>query len=262
VAGDWDQVREIYVKAGENGIGNRMREIRDFYETDADCLWITFGQGRLWWAFASPEVELMPDGARRRRTLAPWSCLDAAGEVLAMAGLSTRLTQTASYQMTICTVAAEAYLLRRVNAQPDSIADRLDGLTAELRELVAEMIADLHWRDFETLIDLIFTRGGWRRVTPVGGSSQADSDIILEQPVTGERAFVQIKSKATQATLRDYRARFEAYPDMHRFYFACHSPNGRLTTLEDDRAEVWLAPQIAARAIEGGLVEWLMEKRR
>jgi hypothetical protein len=26
-----------------------------------------------------------------------------------------------------------------------------------------ELIAPLHWKDFDTLVDLIFTRGGWHR---------------------------------------------------------------------------------------------------
>lgn len=57
------------------------------------------------------------------------------------------------------------------------------------------MIASLHWADFETLVDLMFARMGWQRVSRVGGS-QKDTDLVLIQPATGEAAFVQVKSKA------------------------------------------------------------------
>jgi len=40
------------------------------------------------------------------------------------------------------------------------------------------------------------------------GETLADVDLIMEEPTTGERAFVQVKSKATQAILDDYLDRF------------------------------------------------------
>ena len=133
---------------------------------------------------------------------------------------------------------------------------------ADLTTAVGAVIADLHWRDFEVLVDLIFSRSGWRRVGAVGGSGQADSDLILQQAVTGERAFVQVKSKATPATLRDYQARFEEYPNMDRFFFACHTPRGPLEAPKDPRSYLWLRPELAAQAVDAGLVEWLLARRR
>ena len=221
--------RGIYEAAGRATITDDLREIRDFYEQPAECLWITFGRGRLWWAYSDPHVRLRDDGVRERATLAPWSCLDAQGRELRINDLSTSLTQTAAYRRTICSVTAlETYLLRRLNAEADAQVERVEGLMADLTTAVGTVIADLHWRDFEVLVDLIFARSGWRRVAAVGGSGQADSDLILQQAVTGERAFVQVKSKATPATLRDYQARFEDYPNMDRFFFACHTPRGPL----------------------------------
>ncbi|MBX3482409.1 restriction endonuclease [Phenylobacterium sp.] len=260
--GDWDTARRLYGDDDRAQIGNDLREIRDFYKQPTDCLWITFGQGRLWWAFAEAEVTMRADGVRVRKTLKPWSCQDRAGRELLISDLSTSLTQTASYRRTICSVAAEAYLLRRLNAEADPLVERAEGLTADLTAVAGEMIAGLHWRDFEVLVDLIFSRSGWRRIAAVGGSGQPDSDLILQQAVTGERAFVQIKSKATAATLRDYLARFEAYPDMDRFFFACHSPAGRLEGPVDARVRLWLRPELAAQAMEAGLTGWLMDKRR
>jgi len=261
VAGDWDSARQVYIDAGEASIADRLRELRAFYEAGVDDLWITFGRGRLWWAFAAPGVAQDAAGARVRATIGGWSDRDVAGRVLRVDALSTSLTQTAAYQRTICTVSARDYLLRILNAQPDTLASRTSNLLADLTGAVGEMIADLHWRDFEVLVDLIFAHGGWRRISAVGGSGQADSDLILQQPVTGERAFVQIKSKATPSTLRDYIGKFETYPQMDRFIFACHSPGAGLTAPADPRLQLWLRPELASRAVRAGLVDWLLARR-
>lgn len=260
-AGDWNRAAAIYRDAGETGITDRLRELRAFYETGGDDLWITFGRGRLWWGFAAPGVTLSLDGGRTRQLIGGWSDIDAAGQILSIASLSTSLTQTAAYQRTICTVGAAPYLLRRLNAEPDALALNTRAHLADLTNAVGEMIADLHWRDFEVLVDLMLSYGGWRRIAAVGGSGQADSDLILEQPITGERAFVQIKSKATPATLRHYVEKFDTYPGMDRFIFACHTPSARLSPPDDPRLALWLRPELAGRVVSAGLTDWLLARR-
>lgn len=261
VLGDWGRAREMYADAGEAHASDRLRELRAFYEADSNDLWITFARGRLWWAFAAPGVELADDGTRVRRTISGWSDRDVAGEILRADTLSTSLTQTAAYQRTICNVGARDYLLRKLNAAPDRLATRTASMLTDLTDTVGEMIAELHWRDFEVLIDLMFSHGGWRRIAAVGGSGQADSDLILEQPVTGERAFVQIKSKATPAMLKDYVGKFEAYPGVDRFIFACHSPSAALAPPDNPRLTLWLRSDLAARVVSSGLTHWVLARR-
>ena len=58
VQGDWEAVTRFLTEAGRS-LGKArdgVREIRDFYTLGSDCLWITFAEGHLWWAFAEPEV--------------------------------------------------------------------------------------------------------------------------------------------------------------------------------------------------------------
>ena len=74
------------------------REIRDFYTLGPDCLWITFADGHLWWAFAETEVVwLGPEedsrGARMRMTVDGWHKVNIKGEPLRTDHLSTKLTQ-------------------------------------------------------------------------------------------------------------------------------------------------------------------------
>ena len=57
--GDWEKVTRFLVDTDGRSLGkarDATREIREFYTLGADCLWITFADGHLWWAFADPEV--------------------------------------------------------------------------------------------------------------------------------------------------------------------------------------------------------------
>ena len=89
--------------------------------------------------------------------------------------------------MTICAVKQVNYLLARIRGEVDPLRTMAVSLIKDQRDLASQMICRLDWRDFETLIDLIFARGGWQRQSAVGGN-QADVDIVLTQPTTNEIA--------------------------------------------------------------------------
>jgi hypothetical protein len=261
-ARNWAAARQVYIQH-KKAPGDALRELQAFYELDETCLWITFHNGRLRWAFAAPLVEPEGEGSRIRRTLAPWSCKSIQGLDLGVHNLSTRLTQVAGYRRTICSVAAQDELLRRLNGEEDALAKKAQAAMTALTDVAAELIADLHQADFETLVDLIFSRSGWRRVGAVGGSNQAGSDIILEQALTGERAFVQIKSRADQKAFLEYLEIYRQWPGVDRFFFVCHTPQGRLEASPgDDRVQIWKGPALAVQATKAGLIGWIFERRR
>lgn len=119
--GDWQEAARQLTAAGRSpsGVTQGLRELREFYEQDDRCLWITFANGHLWWAFADAEVVAIADpqehGPRRyRRTLNGWHRASLTGEPLAIRSLSSSLTRVAGYRMTICAVEREDYLLRRI----------------------------------------------------------------------------------------------------------------------------------------------------
>jgi hypothetical protein len=131
-------------------------EIKDFYELGEDCLWITFADGHLWWAFAHPEVQWMWDGTddrppRKRETLDGWHNTDIFGKPLRFAALSSKLTQVANFQGTICKVAGEDYLLRRINGIEEPVVVRANEARKVMMAVAVEMIRGLHWGDFERL---------------------------------------------------------------------------------------------------------------
>ena len=266
IQGDWDAVVQHRIDRGRSPAKAKdgMREIRDFYTLGANCLWITFAEGHLWWAFAEPEVvwlgaEENGHGARMRKTVDGWHKANIKGEPLRTNQLSTKLTQVAAYRQTICRVKEVDYLVRRINDVDEPVVARARKARQVVVTVASEMIVGLHWADFETLVDLIFARSGWQRISRVGGS-QKDVDLILEQPTTGEKACVQVKSKAGQAVLDNYVDRFRRRGVNERWFFVCHSPKGTLSADGDARLHVWAGDRLADTAVRAGLFDWLTER--
>lgn len=241
------------------------RQVLDFYKLGAACLWITFARGYLWWAFAKPGVTWLggpfdKHGERVRKTIGVWRNSDLNGVPLRVNSLSTRLTQVAGYRRTICSVGAKDYLLRRINGTVEPLVQKGNKARSLMLDVMTEAIEALHWQDFETLIDVIFARSGWHRASAVGGK-QAVVDMVLEQPTTGERAAIQVKSRSSQTTLNVFIERADAGGPYDRLFFACHSPIGSLAAPpERSDIHVWSGRQLAATALRTGLSDWILEK--
>lgn len=264
--GDWDRVRKDLIAMGrrKGGIGQGLRELKEFYELGEDTLWFTIADGHLWWTFADAGV-IEGKGAdtsapaRFRRTRDGWRSTSLTGTPLTLRSLSSALTSTANYQMTICAVKQTDYLLRRIRGEAEPLRAKAEALTAQLLGLVSEMVCQLDWRDFETRIDLVFARGGWERVSPLGGT-QADVDLILRQPITGETAWVQIKSRSSQREFEDYLGRFERDGSCDRCFFVYHSAAHPIMQPPASNVHVWSADQIASAALDAGLTRWLSDR--
>ena len=243
---------------------NHARQIFDFYNMDETCLWITFEADHLWWTRATKNVVWLGDqqgkyGARLRHCIGAWSNRDLQGNELVASKLSTRLTTVAAFRMTLCDVKAKDYLLRRIAGVEEPLVAKANELRAQLLPLITEAITSLHWADFETLVDLVFARSGWNRSSALGGTVK-DIDLELENPVTAERAFVQVKSTADQSVLDDYIERFDQAGTCQRMFFVCHSPRGELTARDRNDVLVWKPDSFATAVMRSGLQDWVFEK--
>lgn len=258
--GDWEAVRSSWDDLSASKASDFLREVRDFYELGSDCLWITFHRGRMWWAFAEAEVvefdapsEVI--GTRYRRVIGAWRSKSVSGKPLILNDISTRLSKTAAYRQTLCRIEAADYAVRLINDEASPEARQAEAARARFVETLLPLIRSLHENDFELLVDLIFNRLGWVRISGIGGA-QKDFDLILEQPATKARALVQIKSAADQAIIEDYEARLAEQPADHAFLI-CHSPAGQL---KSDTLMIWSGADVADRVMEAGLTEWLIRK--
>jgi hypothetical protein len=263
--GDREEIRRFYLAQGRTaGVATGFaREVLDFYFLPSSTLWITFARDRLWWCFSDPEVVPLEksgyNGARMRRTIDGWHGCDCLGRELHVNTLSTRLTKTAAFRATICKVDSRDYLLRRLNGDEDPAVNTIRRAQQTLLRSIEELVAGLHWRDFEVLADLVFARLGWQRVS-VLGETMADVDIVLEQPITREKGVVQVKSRAGQAELDAFTGAARAM-GCARAWFVVHTPTTALPS-PNSTIEVWSRQQIAKVVQQAGLVEWLIDRFR
>ena len=262
--GDWNAADARYREQIKDKAAatSALRELKEFFTLDAGTLWITFAQDRMWWAFSAP-AEAAPgplaDGAPTafRRTLAPWQSCDITGRPLQQADLSTKLTRLAGYRRSLCTVEHADYALRRINGETEPGVVLVEQQRAGLIAAVAGLIQSLHWRDFEVLAELIFTSSGWRRISPLGGTMK-DLDMLLEQPLTGERIGVQVKSSIDQSTANRCFAAFAQSLAADRFFLVHHTGKASLTAAEQGRPfTLWGCEELAARAVDAGLTGWI-----
>lgn len=266
LTGDRQKIKEHQVELGRDPrtATEDAREVTDFYQLGADCLWVTFAQDHLWWTFAEPKVTWLGagegHGERIRTSIGGWRNTDINGVPLRMDSLSTKLTKVAGYRRTICAIEAEDYLLRRINGVVEPLVLESNQARDALVGILSEAIKTLSWPDFETLVDMTFARSGWHRASPLG-ETQKLVDLVVEQPTTGERGAVQVKSAAGQKQLEKFINAADETGLFDRLFFACHSPRGTLVVPEDrDDVHVWVDEELARTALRLGLADWIIEK--
>jgi hypothetical protein len=259
-AGRWEDLTDSFIAEGKDkGTATRFtNETRLFFEDDGSTLWITFIGECLNWGFLdSAAPKRHPDDRGVWRKVANgWKQADLKGEPLTKDRLSGALTKLAAYRGTSCKVDVSDYVIRRINGQRVPAVERAVGLLADLRWSVLELMRLLGPRDFETLVDLVFSTSGWRRQGVVG-KTQKTLDLDLMLPSTGERAFVQVKSKTTSAELAEYVAQLDELGPYDRMFYVYHSGEAETT---DDRVIVISPEKLAELVLDAGLTTWLIRK--
>jgi len=171
---------------------------------------------------APPKAHKSGDGVWRA-VAGGWRGTDVKGSPLSKDRLSGALTKLAAYQGTSCDVGAAEYVVRRINGQIVPEVERALAGSQEMGQAILGMMRLLTPKDFELLVDLVFTTSGWRRVGVVG-KTQDTVDLDLVLPSTRERAFVQVKSETTSRELAAYVARLDERADLYsRMFYVYHS---------------------------------------
>ena len=221
-------------------------------------LWITFMGERFMWGGLEPHsAERHPDGEGVFRTVkGGWKDEDIYGEKLRKDNLAGALTKLAAFRGTSCNVDVQDYVLRRINGHKVPEVECAIAALATMTTATLGMIRLLGPKDFEILVDLVFSISGWRRQGVIG-KTQKTLDLDLLLPSTGERAFVQVKSRTTSAELADYVDRIDSRDTYARMFFVYHT--GKAET--DDSRVVVIGPErLAEMTIEAGLTGWLIRK--
>jgi hypothetical protein len=231
--------------------------MRHLFDDDGSTLWITFVGERMYWGAlepSPPEPDPSLDGVYRT-IRGGWRCEDLNREPLTKDRLSGALTKVTSYQGASCAVDVGSYVLRRVKGMKTLEVERALLASKEMKASLLDLMKLLGPRDFELLVDLVFTTSGWRRVGVVGGVQKTlDLDLVL--PSTGERAFVQVKSKTNSSELAEYVARFED-ESYDRMFYVFHS--GEAET-DNERITIIGPDKLADLVMDAGLTSWLIRK--
>lgn len=260
--GEWNTLEQYWRALKRPAEATKIvSQTKDFYTLGADALWITFYNRKLYWCFADAAVtEVEPGGSRLRKAIGGWRCDDAAGNPLYVDSLSGRLTKVQGFRGTICNVRERDYLLARLNgAVLMDVQDAASKLES-LKESVAPIIQRLHWKDFELLVDLILTRAGWQRLSPLG-KTEKSIDLEMLLPVTGRRAFVQVKSSSTLQELKDYTEQYNAMDQYEEMLYVVHTADSSLREYAKQQEVTFLGlEEVASLAVDSGLTQWLIEK--
>ena len=180
------------------------------------------------------------------------------GQPLSKDRLAGSLTKLVGYRGTSCRVDVAEYVRRRVNGDTlPTVRDAEDSL-AQLKRSIVPLMQLLESKDFELLVDLIFSTSGWRRTGPVG-KAQKTIDFAIELPSTNERAFVQVKSKTTQVELDSYLKQFTEMDDYNKMFFAFHTQTGDIRC-DDERVQLLGSNKLAEMIVEAGLTTWIIRK--
>lgn len=216
----------------------------------------------MWWCFAeidvrpTSEIDADATGSRYRKAINGWTDRDRKGKTLWTNALRGSLTTTASFRGTICRGKELDYLLRRLNGEETSATEAVRAAQLKLIGLLTPLIRGLHWKDFELLVELVMTQGGWRRVSATGGT-QHTTDLELELPFTGERALVQVKASLDESTAERITADLIDAAGDAWVFIAYHT--GELSI--DRKSVTLIGPEaLAKHVVDLGLTTWATAK--
>lgn len=263
-AGNWTAIRKRLSKehSHKGTITTDTRRLRDIVDSVPGDVWVTFHDSLLWWCRPSTDA-VGRDAMSTFRTLSStWSCRDLNGGQLGANQIPGTISQLQGFRGTVCDVRQKAALQRLLNAEASPAFTATANARNALVSAVQAAIQDLHWKDFETLVDLVFRQAGWRRRSIIGKSMKY-ADIELEEPVTGDAYQVQVKASADLADFEEYAEKFSS-EGFRGMYFVVHSPSKDLAAASSDfeAVKLVLSDRLGAMVVDGGLVRWVLDKIR
>ncbi|MCX6159087.1 MAG: hypothetical protein NTY74_13995 [Ignavibacteriae bacterium] len=260
---NWEAVHNYFTtrEDSKNFVAtSHTNQIKQFYVEDKNTLWITFYANKLWWCFSKPSIKLLSDKTKTRPVIGKWSDKDIHGNVLLAGNISGKLLKTQGFRGTICRVPEEKYALAKINCEQLKEVVEVEKAMHNLQMKLTYLIQHLQWKDFETLVDLIFRQAGWQRAGDKG-KTQKSIDLELFAPVTGERAIVQIKSQSNAKEFESYQEKFAQMTNYDKFFYVVHSDKGTLKNYENETETIlYTVEKVAELTISAGLVDWVIKK--
>lgn len=265
VSGDWEAVRKHYIDemgTTELTASNHIKQLKYFYSANAETIWITFHDNKMWWCKANVGIRQTPKNLKIKSCSYGWSDRDVNGKTIFVSNINGRISAKRGFLGTICEYNEEDtdYITRLINGKRAEVNKSAFRCYNALEAALIPLIQSLTWKDFELLIDLIIRNLGWQRISKVGGT-QKTLDMDLLDPLTGEKAWVQVKSRATQKDFEKYK---DELPDNGKLFFFAHSPALSLINYKkktaDTNVKLLFAEEIAKLVMSAGLADWIITR--
>jgi hypothetical protein len=262
-AGRWSVIRKaLQVEAGSVGAGTRdTNALATFCQSLEDDVWITFHASRLWWGRLK-KGPVQEDSVSRYRTVAEgWHDQSVTGQPLLANQIPGSISQLQGFRGTVCRVREKETLIRLLAGERSVDFGTLVMSRNAFTANIAKAITHLHWKDFELLVDLVFRQSGWRRVSALGKTMKF-VDLELEDPITGDRYQVQVKSRAAKSEAVACKTALSG-AEFRRLFFVVHTPDLGLLegpSIDDERFQVVLPQHLAAMVVDVGLAKWVADK--
>lgn len=255
----WDELMKMEgPNYDKKGVAARdVNMLRYFVESTSEDVWITFHNRHLYWCRLE-NTPLLEDSISRYRTVTDrWLSYNIKGQELIEDQIPGNISKIQRFPAAICRVKEVDALERLINGVPSEAYQGISQAKDVLVHEIEKGLRLLHWKDFEILVDLLFRNAGWNRVSKVGETMKY-VDIVLEEPISGERYLVQVKAEATREDFDKFLSQIpkEGY---NKLYFITHSPDGDFTH-NYDKVEVMLPEELAKKVVGLGLTDWLMKK--
>lgn len=261
--GRWDIIKEqLAAQLTHKGMVTRdVNALRLICESKKEDIWITFYSARLWWCRVGNNEVFEDNVSKYLKVSEVWSDCDIHGNPLTISRISGRLAKIQGFRGTVCQVTEKQDLQRLLNDEPSKEYAIIKNSKAKLVSSLEKGLKKLHWKDFETFVDLLFRQSGWRRITMVGETMKY-VDLELEDPITHDRYQVQIKSQAKLSDFIEYAKAF-GNAGYRKLYFAVHTAGQDLVRYNNPNnleTEVLLPNRLAEMAADLGLVNWVLSK--
>lgn len=262
-AGRWDLI-ESQLRAEQVGkqqvASTDLNRLKDLASSGPDDIWVTFHEAKLWWVRVDGDGVFEDDTSKYLRTQGAWSDRSLNGRLLIASELPGKLAQLQAFRGTVCKVQEQSLLLRVLEGSRSTLATQMAQGRAAMVLHMAAAIRELHWKDYETLVDLVFRHAGWQRVSILGQQVKG-YDLELREPITRDKVVVQVKSRAGSAELRSTASQFSP-ADYRKVFFVVHSPDADLIAEDSipDHVELVAPEHLADLAIDAGLSRWLEDK--
>ncbi|HNW99702.1 MAG TPA: hypothetical protein PKK00_14945 [Bacteroidales bacterium] len=262
---DWAKIRleiekDFKIREKKNGATQDFNALKSFCEATDEDIFITFFDGKLYWCVLDNTIMQQDEKSKFRTTKMKWTCNAIDGKILYINQISGRISKTQGYRATLCSIEEKDTLKRIINAEKSPIIDQIEKKKAELCDFIQKAFAELHWKDLETLADLIFRQSGWRRISRLGEKMKY-VDLELEDPITKDLYQVQVKASAGKQEFEEYAEQFTGL-GYKELFFVVFKPDRSLLKLHNYPENVTLltGQVLAELIIDLGLLNWVTQK--